>query len=82
MGTKKLSAEETKRQLKLLSITVDYDQLCEAGVLERVGKNKYKILDMKRLPEHVRLRIRNISSDGVVEFEDTVKWAKKLLSKL
>ena len=70
------------RELVSMAIPVDYDQLCKEGILERVGKKRYKVPDKKRLPKHVRSRISKIDSDGVVEFEDTVKRAKKRLSKL
>jgi hypothetical protein len=77
-----LSKETIIRELELMAIPVDFDQLCKNGILKRVGKKRFKILDLRRLPKYVRTRINIIDSDGIVEFEDTVEWAKNRLSKL
>jgi hypothetical protein len=80
--------DEEKRQrmlqyLEMLATPVDYDQLCEEGVLERVSKKKFKVPDVNRLPAHVRLRINcEMGPDNVVEFGKTEKTASKLLKRL
>jgi len=73
-----LSVEAIKRQLELLATPVDFDQLCRDGILERVGKKKFKVLDGRRLPEAAATRILTIGPNGVT-FEDTVKRSRMLL---
>ena len=80
--------------VKLLAMQVDYDQLCADRVLEQVTKNKYKVLDMKRLPKHARLRIQELhhtathregedrENELIVTFGNTVESASKLLAVL
>lgn len=76
-GDKRLSVEAIKRQIELLATPVDFDQLCRDGILERVGRKKYKVLDWQRLPKHVGARIRTLGPDGVT-FEGTAKYSKML----
>lgn len=82
MGAEELSVEEIRRQLELLSVEPDYDQLCADGILERVGKNRFKVPDGRRLPEYLGSRIIGIGPGNNVKFEDTVKWARKRLNQL
>jgi hypothetical protein len=82
MNSGELSREEFQRHLEMLTVTVNFDQLCADGILSRVGKKKFNVPDMQRLPEHVRLRVRTIDPEGVVEFANTKKRASKLLKRL
>ncbi len=81
-----LSNGELVRQLELLATPVDFDQLCADGILERVSKRRYKLLDGSRLPKYASMRILSFTDDSsgpsVLEFEDTTKWAQKKLEKV
>ena len=88
MHVDKIKAEMI-RQLKLLAVPPDFDQLCQDGVLERIGKSKkrFKVVDWKRLPEYLILRMQRIqaqvgSPEIIVEFANTIERAKELLRKL
>ena len=77
MCIENLTQEKLKRQLEMLAMPVDFDQLCKEGILQIVKrKGWYKVLEMRRLPEHVKIRICEIESGGLVKFEDTVARAK------
>ncbi len=78
MSIENLSVGEIQRQLRehleLLQST-DFDQLCDDGILERKGKNKYKVPSLqhlKQLPEKLRIQIEKfkVQRDGsiVVDF--------------
>jgi hypothetical protein len=47
-----------------------------------VSKRQFKVLDEKRLPQHVGLRISKTLAENVVEFGKTEKSASKLLKRL
>jgi hypothetical protein len=48
-----------------------------------VSKRKFKLVDLNKLPAHVRVRLNcEIGPDQVVKFDDNEKIAKKLLKKL
>jgi hypothetical protein len=59
--------KSVEKKLRQLEMSVDFEQLCRDGVLEkmrekvvrghRVGAT-FRILDRKRLPEHVALRLQ------------------------
>ncbi len=55
-----LSEEELKRLQKLHETPIDVEQLIEDGILERVTRQWYRVLDFERLPEHVRARVNEL----------------------
>lgn len=69
-----------------LGTPVDFDGLVKAGVLLQKGKNRYAILDMKRLPEHASAQVRSWTmSNGkppVATFSASNKSAQKVYEKL
>lgn len=67
----------------MLAMPVDFDQLCGDGILVRVSKKRFKVPNLNRLPEYVRIRIGgHVGPDDVVEFDKTEKAASKLLKRL
>jgi hypothetical protein len=72
--------------LKMAATPIDFDQLIADGVLRRHGA-KYELLDLARLPEHARRKIRIISTsrktpNSVVSFhkpsKQVIQQAKKM----
>lgn len=49
-----------ERQKRLLPQPVDFAQLERDGILRKVGQ-RYEVASLHDLPEHVRLRIKDIS---------------------
>ena len=72
------------QKLELLAQPIDFDQLVADGVLRRKGSG-YLVLDLDRLPEAARIKMRSAkqTKEGVVfKFTKTTKAASKLLRKL
>ncbi len=75
-----MTAWNDKRLLELIkmaSATINFDQLIADGVLRQHGA-KYELLDLARLPEHARRKIRIIATsrktpNPVVSFHKTSK---------
>jgi hypothetical protein len=76
-----MSKEEMLKQAISLATPIDFEALVVEGILEKKGAG-YKILDMKRLPDHAGDKIIGISSDGTVKFSKATKFAQKLVDKL
>lgn len=76
-----LTKEWLLQKAKSLATPIDFDDLIEKGILEKKGA-RYRILDMKRLPEHAADKIIKISSDGFVKFSTGTKKAERLVKKL
>ena len=76
------------KQLKLLAVAPDWDQLCHDGILERINKKKFRVPDMRRLPDYLGARVLVIGTDSkrpdvaIIEFEDCTRWAQRQLAKL
>jgi hypothetical protein len=49
--------------LRLAATPIDFDQLIADGVLRKHGP-RYELLDLARLPEHARRKIRVITTSG------------------
>jgi hypothetical protein len=49
--------------IKLAATSIDFDQLIADGVLRKHGK-RYELLDLARLPEHARRKIRIITTSS------------------
>jgi hypothetical protein len=49
--------KKVEEQLRQLEMPVDFDRICKDGVLERIGPRQFRILDLKRLPDHVAARL-------------------------
>jgi hypothetical protein len=71
--------------IKRAATPIDYDQLIADGVLRKHGR-RYELLDLARLPEHARRKIRSIGTSSktpnpVVSFykpsKQAVRQAKK-----
>ena len=65
--------KEVDEKLRQLEMPVDFEQLCKDGVLEKMketvvrghrGGATFRILDRKRLPEHVALRLQITETTG------------------
>lgn len=76
-----ITREDILEQANKLATPIDFDQLIAEGVLEKKGA-WYKILDMKKLPEHARSQINELTTDGKVKFTKSTKIAQKLVDKL
>ncbi|HUG69749.1 MAG TPA: hypothetical protein VMM76_18500 [Pirellulaceae bacterium] len=56
----------------LLAMPIDFDKLCDDGVLEKCGKKKYKVLKQDLVPEHVWKQTRkhpngvDVKPDGTI----------------
>jgi len=55
--TKKQKAE-VDETLRLIETPVDFNQLCEDGLLERIGPTRFKIPNPKRLPPAAAAKLR------------------------
>ena len=72
--------------LKMAATPIDFDQLIADGVLRRHGA-KYELLDLARLPEHARRKIRVIATsrktpNPVVSFYKPSKQVIRIAIKL
>jgi hypothetical protein len=75
--------------LELLNIAatpIDFDQLIADGVLRKHGA-KYELLDLARLPEHARLKIRIVAAsrktpNPVISFHKPSKRVTRLAKKM
>lgn len=74
--------QKVRQHVEMLATPVNFDRLCEDGILLKVSKRQFKVLDEKRLPQHVGLRISKTLAENVVEFGKTEKSASKLLKRL
>lgn len=61
MDKKALGLDELKRQKKLLSEPIDFEQLGRDGLLKKVGA-WYEVPNIHLLPDHVRAQIVEVSS--------------------
>ena len=59
--------EELRQLEEMLSTPIDFDRLVADGVLRKKGA-WWKILDVSRLPQHVRCKIRAAQTGGLVQF--------------
>lgn len=48
-----IDREKHEKQMRLMSEPIDFEQLERDGILRKTGA-WYEVLDMNRLPEHVR----------------------------
>jgi hypothetical protein len=64
---KVLTADEVLRLAEMHATPIDFDQLISNGVLAKSG-DWYKLLDMGKLPEHARIKIRKMrqSENGIL----------------
>ncbi|WP_133149041.1 hypothetical protein [Vibrio lentus] len=76
-----MSKEDLLAKAKSIAIPIDFEVLVAEGILEKKGLG-YKILDMKRLPDHAKDKIIGISSNGKVKFSKPTKSAQELVDKL
>jgi hypothetical protein len=72
--------------LKMAATPIDFKQLIADGVLRRHGA-KYELLDLARLPEHARRKIRIISTsrktpNPVVSFHRPSKQVIRQATKM
>jgi len=49
--------KKVEEKLRQLEKPVDFEQLCRDGVLEKMGTKTFRIPDLKRLPDHVTVRL-------------------------
>jgi len=80
-NSEKITKEGLLHQTELLATPIDYENLIMRGILEKKGRG-YRILSMKDLPEHVRMKIISIRDDGTVTFSNATKQIGKLIKKL
>jgi hypothetical protein len=55
-----IDREQLDNQMRLMSESIDFDQLERDGILRKAGA-WYEVLDMSRLPEHVRAQAVAVS---------------------
>jgi hypothetical protein len=72
--------------IKMAAAPVNFDQLIANGVLRKYG-TRYEVLDLARLPEHARRKVRAITRSRetpnlVVSFSNPGKRAVRLARKL
>ncbi len=72
--------KELRRLAEVLAAPIDFDQLITAGVLRAKGK-WYEVLDLDRLPEHARVKIRAVRAPNRVKFRKPSKRLQKLLRR-
>lgn len=58
-----IDREKLEKQKRLMSEPIDFEQLERDGILRKVGA-WYEILDMGRLPEHVRAQAVAVSGSA------------------
>ena len=58
---------ELRRAAESLATPIDFDQLIADGVLREAG-SWYEVLDVARLPEHARCKIKALKSGNRVKF--------------
>ena len=70
-----MTKDEVLRLAKLHATPIDFDALIEQGVLEKKGA-WYAILDMERLPEHAKRRVKSLKSPNLAKFYPAKKTLK------
>jgi hypothetical protein len=70
--------KELRRVAEPLATPIDFAGLLAEGVLERRG-SWYEILDLDRLPEHARVKIKAVRSPNLVKFRKPSKRLQQLL---
>lgn len=71
---------ELRRLAEALAAPIDFEGLIAAGVLRRRGK-WYEVRDLPRLPEHARVKIKEVRAPNRVKFRKPVKRLRKLLRR-
>lgn len=73
--------ETVLRETELMAQPIEFRHLIAEGLFEQVSAERYRLLaEPGRLPEHVRKKIKSITSDGIVSFWGHGR-AEKLLKK-
>lgn len=64
--------ENLIKRVEILSKKLNIDELVQEKILEKVGENRYRVLDMDRLPRKIIKRIKKtlVTDEVIVEFLD------------
>ena len=83
--------KEVEQKLRQLEMPVDFEQLCRDGVLEKMRTRSvggrlvgatFRILDRKRLPNHVALRLQITETTTPIEKGAALRSVTKCTGKL
>ena len=67
--------QEVDEQLRLIATPTDFNQLCEQGLLERIGPTKFKIPNPRRLPRAAAAKLQVTVTETIIQGRSTT--AKK-----
>ena len=70
--------KELVRLAEALAAPINFDLLTAAEVLRKRGA-WYEVLDISRLPEHARMKIKAVRSPNLVRFREPSKKMRKFL---
>jgi hypothetical protein len=68
---------ELLRLAEVLAAPIDFDRLTATGVLQKRG-SWYEVLDLSRLPEHARVKIKAVRAPNLVRFREPSEKLAKL----
>jgi len=63
----KKNKQEADELLQLIATPTDFTELCEQGLLERIGPTKFKIPNPKRLPKAAAAKLQITVTETVIE---------------
>ena len=72
--------KELRQTAAILATPIDFDALITDGILRERGE-WYEVVDLARLPEHARVKIRAIRPPNLVKFRKPSKKLQKFLRR-
>jgi hypothetical protein len=72
--------KELRRLAEPLATEIDFAGLVADGVLKKHG-SWYEVLDLDRLPEHARVKIKAVRAPNLVKFRKPSKKLQQLLRR-
>jgi hypothetical protein len=72
--------KELRQTAVVLATPIDFDALITDGILRNRGE-WYEIVDLARLPENARVKIRAVRAPNLVKFRKPSKKLRKFLRR-
>lgn len=72
--------KDLRRMAEVLATSIDFTNLVAEGVIQKRG-SWYEVLDVSRLPDETRVKIKAIRAPNLVKFRKPSKQLQKLLRR-
>jgi hypothetical protein len=72
--------KELRQTAAVLATPIEFDALITDGILRKRGE-WYEIVELARLPEHARVKIRAVRAPNLVKFRKPCKKLQKFLKR-